>query len=166
MLSYTGKCISQFHAVILLLSSPGLLSSPQVVPAVPGWCVTEKAAAPSSATTASRLGIPTRRVTRLASRGRSPSAPTVTIHPATHKSRDQVSVWKTCSMSPHWSSLVKSSQLIIHVWMALTSLVLFWENLLLQFTFTDWLQCVYRTVKSPLLPFADIFASLQTFLLH
>lgn len=35
-----------------------------------------------------------------------------------------------------------------------------------EFKFADSLKCVYRTVKSPLSPFADIFASLQTFFLH
>lgn len=88
------KCIDHSLTVFLSLSFSDLLSLPQVVPAVPGWCVTKKAAVQSSAITANRLGIRTRRVTRLASRGRNPCTPTATIHPATHKNRDQVSVWK------------------------------------------------------------------------
>lgn len=67
-----------------------LPSSPRAAPAVPGWCVAGKAAAPSSATTASRPGIPTRPATRPANRGRSRCTPTATTHPATHRSRDQV----------------------------------------------------------------------------
>lgn len=67
-----------------------LPSSPRAAPAVPGWCVAGKAAAPSSATTASRPGIPTRPATRPANRGRNPCTPTATTHPATHRSRDQV----------------------------------------------------------------------------
>lgn len=137
------KRIDRSDFVLLRLSSSGLLSSPQVVPVVPGWCATEKAAAPSSATTANRPGIPTRRVTLLASRGRNPSTPTATIRPATHKSRGQVSVL----------DLNQSSVVLV-------------TTVVAEFTFTDALKPVYGTATSPLLPFADVLASLQAFFLH
>lgn len=81
----------------LSVSSSDLPSSPRAVPAVPGWCVVGKDAAPSSATTANRPGIPTRPATRPANRGLNHCTPTATTHPATHRSRDPVSTWKTHS---------------------------------------------------------------------
>lgn len=96
-LNIFGVFTSKIHllTVSFCVCVLGLLSLPPVVPAAPGWCVAERAAEQSSATTASRPGTPTRPVTRPASREHNPCTPTVTTRPATHRSRDPVSDWRT-----------------------------------------------------------------------
>lgn len=76
-----------------LLSSllPGLPSLRQAVPAAPGLYVAGKAVEPSSATTASRPGIRTRRATRPGSKGHFLWEHTATIHPVTQPSKGLVS---------------------------------------------------------------------------